>query len=379
MINAHTIWEPKDMSSYQEDWEKLHASSNNEPSTSYSWTKALFTCHLRPQDQFFIIRLSDNKHTICFLPMVATTEKLLGMPLLTIYPISERYNTHSDIIGSLNSTDLVTALITELNNLPIKWDVFRITRLLEDNPFLNSMEHTVKKYFSYILSRHEQPSFFLELPDTYSQYLARRSSKFRNYLNRMNKKLSKSGAVEFIKFNNHEDFSDAFKTIVQIESASWKQSHGTAISAVKRQEDFYKTLCEGENKTGQLHLTFLHIDKQPIAYNMGLINNDFYYYLKTSYDSKYRSSSPSTILRARLIESLISDKIRFFDFPGEPYEWEQQWTTDLRWHKSLVMFNRTFKARLFALLSLLNRKLKKQSDDKILQYCNPRDLRPPTE
>jgi len=70
MIASKIIWNPDDISSYKDEWEDLYTQGQNEPSTSFSWTYALFKNHLRDQDIFFIIRLEKNSKTICFLPMI---------------------------------------------------------------------------------------------------------------------------------------------------------------------------------------------------------------------------------------------------------------------------------------------------------------------
>ena len=237
-----------------------------------------------------------------------------------------------------------------------------------------------KRFFSFLLTRYEQPSFYLPLPETYERFLAQRSSKFRNYLNRMTKKLLQHGEIEFTHCSHNFDLAVAFEKIMTIENSSWKHEHGTAISAIERQERFYHCLCELEHQKKRLHLTFLNINKQPIAYNMGLIHNNTYYYLKTSYDKDFRKESPSTVLRAHLIKMLIDmPTVNAFDFPGEPYEWERQWTNDLRWHRSVVGFNTSLKARIFALLSLIKRRTDKHRNERQLQYVDPRNLTSPTE
>lgn len=375
MITSQIIWDPKDILPYKDEWTELYTHGINEPSTSFSWSYALFCNHLRKQDIFFIVRLYENSKTVSFLPMIATSEKLLGLNLVTIYFASERYNTHSDILAYSKDNQLISSMFLSFKNLPIKWDIFRTSRLLDNSPYLKAFEETVNDFYPNNIIRHEQPSYFLELPDSYEQYLSQRSGKFRNYLKRMTKKIAKQGNIKYINLNNDDNIDEVFSTIVAIETNSWKESHGTSITAIDRQKNFYKMLCQYEHKEKRLHLSFLYIDKKPIAYNMGIISNGTYYYLKTSYDSTFRNLSPSTVLRAELIKSLIEENNAvFFDFPGEPYEWEQQWTSILRWHKSYVIFNNSIKAKLFSFMSILKNKIKPHRDERKLQFCNPKDL-----
>jgi CelD/BcsL family acetyltransferase involved in cellulose biosynthesis len=141
--------------------------------------------------------------------------------------------------------------------------------------------------------------------------------------------------------------------VLEIERSSWKHEHGTAITAVSHQTGFYRDLCLGARAAGRLHLQWLTLDGKPAAYNLGYVRNGSYHYLKTSYDAKLRQLSPATYLRARLIAGLIDRGVRHFDFPGEPYEWEAQWTDSIRWRKVITMYRQTLRGRTLMLLERL--------------------------
>jgi len=119
----------------------------------------------------------------------------------------------------------------------------------------------------------------------------------------------------------------------------------------------------------------LYIDTDPVAYNMGFLTGKRYHYLKTSYDQRYRPQGPSTFLRAMLIKEMIEAGVDSFDFPGEPYEWEEQWTSEMRWHRTIVLYNRTAKATLFRWLSAMRRAVRGRQPEKQLKWCNPKELK----
>ena len=193
----------------------------------------------------------------------------------------------------------------------------------------------------------------------------------------MEKKIRAAGNYKFYKLANSGNIKDAYKDLLKIESKSWKQIHGTAISSIKRQEEFYSELCKQTFESGWLHLFFLYFNEQPIAYNLGLIKDNQYFYLKTSFDEGKKQFSPSTLLRAKLIKELINDGIKYFDFPGEPYEWEQQWTEEVRWHKSLYIFNFTLKGNLYLIFDKIKDRKKGKNGEKTISFCDPRNLKPP--
>ena len=125
--------------------------------------------------------------------------------------------------------------------------------------------------------------------------------------------------------------------MIEIEQRSWKHTNGTAISTVPRQREFYRLLCEGAARSGRLHLMLMYLGGRSIAYNLGITAADRYSYLKTSFLEDLRSYSPATVLRARLIESLCGEGIRYLDFPAQSYRWEAQWAEKLRWRYSVLV------------------------------------------
>ena len=125
----------------------------------------------------------------------------------------------------------------------------------------------------------------------------------------------------------------------------------------------------------RLHLRFLYLDDRPVAYNLGVLLKGTYFYLKTSYDHAEKPLSPSTFLRARLVAELIGQGVQELDFPAEPYEWERQWTDELRWHRSLTLFAPSLKGFVYEVYQTA-RTLAHRNDGQQVAYVNPRGSKP---
>jgi CelD/BcsL family acetyltransferase involved in cellulose biosynthesis len=272
---------------------------------------------------------------------------------------------------------MLDAWLVALESAPKRWDLLRISRLLEGEELISSISSVGLAGHRRVRLRVEQPAFYLPLPPSYSEYLAARSGKFRNHLRRAAKRLEARGEVTFTRLRDPACFASAFAELLEIERGSWKHAHGTAISAIAHQRGFYEDFARGALARGRLHLTFLRINGRAVAYNLGLVLNDCYYYLKTSYIESLRSQGIATVGRAKLIEQLIADCVRTFDFPGEPYEWEQQWTTDLRWHRSLLVFNRTLLGTFLWAVITARGIFRGRKDERRVVFHDPRALRAP--
>jgi CelD/BcsL family acetyltransferase involved in cellulose biosynthesis len=339
-------------------WERLFDAAPNEPSTSYEWTDALSRSHLSPGDRFILLKVRSGPDPIAFVPLVARSERLVGLPVVVLSPISEWYNTHSSILARERTREVADAVVDAMAGLGVRWDLFQMSRLLDEDPLLDHLRASLVQRGSSFEIRQIDPSYLLALPNSFDAFLAARSAKFRNHLKRTRRRINALPSATVIEWDQLADFDEAYEMLLTVEKNSWKQANGTAITAIERQTNFYRNMSRGAASAGRLHLHFLMIDGAPVAYNLGCVVGDRYSYLKTSFDETVRSLGASTYLRAHLVESLIAHKLRWLDFPAEPYEWERQWTETVRWHRSIVIYNSTWSARL---LSGINRVRRRQA------------------
>ena len=349
-------------------WGSLFREYCSEPSSSFEWTMALLRHHLRPDDRCFVVRLQRAGTLVGIVPLVCRSLRVLGQPIRLLAPVSEQYNTHSDLLIDASDAGVVKAFVDVLPKVPTRWDCFRLARLLEGHPLVGALQRELSASGQLQWQRQGLPAYVLDLPSSYDEYLAARSAKFRNHLKRVERKLHDAGAVAIQDVAATRDPDAAYEAVLHIEQRSWKQGHGSSITAVERQTGFYRDLATGALEAGRLHLQWLTLDGHPAAYNLGYLTARGYHYLKTSYDHGYRALSPSTWLRARLIQSLIERGVSRFDFPGEPYAWETQWTSDVRWRVVLSVYARTVRGRLLAAAD----RWKHRGDHRQVRHVDPR-------
>lgn len=377
MITAEVIWDPGSLDDYEDAWDAVFRLRSHEPSVSFAWSRALLRHHVKAHDRAALVVLRDRERPCGFVPLVVERGAVFGLPLATVMPLSERYNTHGDLLLSSIDSDVVVAFVDALFALDERWDVFRMGRLHEGSALVESLERELARRRVSFRSRVEPPSFVLRLPASVDEYLAERSGKLRNFVRRAEKKLAARGHVSFRLAGDGLDVETAYRALLDIEARSWKHGHGTAISAVEHQHGFYGQLSREMAGTGALHLSLLFVDDRPVAYHLGLVFDRTYSCLKTSFDEAFRALSPATVARARLIADLIARGMSTFDFPGEPYEWEAQWTSEVTWHRSLLVFNRSVRGRAWSVVHRLREAWRGRPLEGTIEYVDPKSLKAP--
>lgn len=355
-------------------WEALFNQCVAEPSTSFEWTVAMLRHHLAAHDGLALMQVHRGDTLVGCLPLVTRTRSVAGRRIAMLTPVSEVYNTHGSVLVRDFNHASAYALVAALLRLDARWDAFRISKVLENSGLPGLLQTAAHEVGLACEVRYGRPAYFLRVPTSYKEYLRQRSQKFRNHLNRTTKKLLAAGRVEVSVARTEADFDCAYDALLAVERASWKHVHGTAISAVPHQAGFYRTMGRAAAACGRLHLQVLTLDSRPVAHNLGYLHCGRYYYLKTSFHEAFRSLNPSTFLRARLIEQLINEQVELLDFPGEPYDWERQWTSTYHFHQTVTIYNRTSTGRALAWLHRMRRNGTRRP---AMAHCDPRQVSSP--
>ena len=340
------------MAQLRDEWHALYQRSGRELSLSYAWSHAVASVYGAPGDRIRTIAVRRGAALVGVLPLITRRAR---RSFCHLTPLAEEHNTHSDWLVAEPSREIADAFVQGLVEAGVEWDRFRMSRVLEHNALLPHFVAALRGRGIRVRLRPELPSYVMRLPRTYAEYLAARSAKFRNHLKRVDRKIHTRHAdvTVLVGDRSASGFTAAFTRLLAIEQGSWKDAHKWAMFADSAATRFWREVCENAWAEGRVHLQFLAIDGRPAAYNLGYIAGGEYAYLKTTFCDEFRDLGAATFLRARLVEDLIDRGIQLVDFPGEPYDWERQWTAELRRHVMLTAYSGTARSRVLEWLERL--------------------------
>lgn len=367
------------LADYRLAWDQLYDTTDCEPSASYEWTEALMLAY-RSDIGEPLLAIAEDRHAIRGLvPLMLTTEKRFGLAIHVLSPLSDRYHTHSDLLVERGAAEaIVQALFGRLLASGVRWDIFQLRRVFDGNAIALPLAAGARSAGLPCLARRYDPAFVLALDASYDAWLKRRSGRFRNNLKRMGRKLAEAGAVHYRKTDGSRSLEEEYQCLLAVEAGSWKHAHGTSIDCISAQRLFYETLCRLAFAKRRLHLAFIELEGQPVAYTLGLLKGETYYLLKTSYLESLKLSGAATIAKARLVEDLIASGVTRLDLGPDLYEWKRVWADSMQWHTGLSIFNRTARGYAIGVGKWLSQRAGDRRD-RDLHYCNPRDLRVPDE
>ena len=223
----------------EHEWRRLYADSDCQPSMSFDWTMALARTQLAAPDHCFLVTVRRGDRLVGAVPLLLRATRAFRQAHFLLRPLAELKNTHSDLLIE-RSPDALRALVEGLCRLDCRWDSVRLSKLVEGHTLTPLIEQASRDAGCIPRRRYRKAAYRIPLPGTFDEYFAARSSKFRNYARRAEKKLRAAGRLDVLEFTEAAAFDEAYDALLHVERLSWKETHGTSMSAVPAQAALFR-------------------------------------------------------------------------------------------------------------------------------------------
>src|SRR5574338_803340 len=123
-----------------DEWRRLFATCDAEPSTSFEWTDALVRTQIDSSDSCYVIELRREGALVGVLPVLVRPARVFRLSHRIARPLAELKNTHSDILLTARDEPTMAALLRGLQALDCQWDSLRLSKLIEGAPLTTALE-----------------------------------------------------------------------------------------------------------------------------------------------------------------------------------------------------------------------------------------------
>lgn len=271
----------------------------------------------------------------CYLEKKA--RRLLGWTELK--PICDLYPGRSAAAVTVGGDRECLALLDSVFDAQKRWDSFSLTVLaggrMEEHILAISGQRKIEPFVDFVL---EYP--YIELPDQWDDLYGSYAKKFRYNIRNSTKLLKELGDLELVQFTEQKEVPQFLSDVYSIERSSWKEAAGTSLTANKKQEDFHSELASIAAATGIFKGYILYLNGAPIAHVFGVLSDGVFYSLKLSYSEEYRKYSSGIVITSLVIQKLILEHVKFWDFSGPTEDYKRRWTSNAYSLRTLTFFSK---------------------------------------
>ena len=167
---------------------------------------------------------------------------------------------------------------------------------------------------------------------TFDDYWSQRGKNLRHNMKRQRAKLAQDGVATRLEIlTRQEEVAPAIADYGRLESAGWKVSGGTAITADNAQGRFYRSMLEAFCEAGKGRIYRYRFDERVVAVDLCIEGGGALVILKTTYDESFKSISPAFLMRQEAFGKLFEEgRIGRIEFYGRVMEWHTKWSNDVR-------------------------------------------------
>lgn len=130
-------------------------------------------------------------------------------------------------------------------------------------------------------------------------------TKLRGDIRRQIRRLEEKGKLELIEYNDIGEVDKTFDDFMYYHSLKWPNAY--------KAPGFHRNMISNGIKNGIVHFSSLNIDNKPIAWHLGFVYNNVYYYYMPAGNSEYSNFSPVKIHLYYLMVNAIKKGYKIYD------------------------------------------------------------------
>ena len=331
----------------RDEWNGLlRKSASNTVYLTHDWLTAWWHSHPDGPAQLHVLLVRREGRLVGIAPFARTTRRMFGLPYRTIEFISTaEYADHPsacaatlDLIVEGDPTPVIHSIVRHLTGSSIRWHLVRLHPILSESRSLDALraafERKGLRHRQRVVLEHAVVHVF----ETWEEYTAGLSKRFRRHARVSTRDLGKFGAVFSEEIRDVTDPEALYEMLLDVERRSWKWDKGIPLNSVSF-GGFFRRLIEFASRNGWLRLRRLRVGNRWIAYYLALEYEGAAELLKKSYDKEFEFYYPGGILEWEICEGFFHRGVRTINFMWGDMAHKQKWCPELDPRVELTAFS----------------------------------------
>jgi hypothetical protein len=330
------------------EWNRIVKNRDLDISATFEWNNILWESHLSRKN-LKIIMVLDQGELAGIFPVFLKKKTFKKIQINTISFLSNLSHVHNDLI--LMDNACLSFLLNQLHRIyrDAPWNIIEIPNVIIESPTYMHLNHVLRtQHYKFIYTQGiSSPQIRCKGMD-WEEYLQGRTKNLKKNFKRKINKLSNNNGFQIISITQSNKM---WGILSSIETQSWKFKEGSSILDKQFQRKFYKLFFDKFYHSIKFFVLFFN--EIPISYSLGVIHNNKYLSLKTSFDQRYEKVSPGIGLKLHILKYCFDNNLDLFDFCGEDETHKLDFTKVVSRHLNYFVFNTDKKSNLLYYLNYI--------------------------
>jgi CelD/BcsL family acetyltransferase involved in cellulose biosynthesis len=191
------------------------------------------------------------------------------------------------------------------------------------------------------------------LPESWDGYLASLKPRMRTKVRSLRRDLEAVHQVAVVRCEAEEELSESLESLFHLHELRWARRDEPGVFRAPEKRAFYHVAAAALQRRDWLDLHGLSVDGIWVARQICIRYRGTAYLLQEGYDPDWEEQGVGNVLRAMVLERLIAEGVRSYDFLGGVSSHKLSWGGDVTYSARLTLRGRTTRAGLAAGLARL--------------------------
>ena len=277
--------------------------------------------------RILIVHAADKP--IGILPLVVRHEQKLSGPqnwrtVRTLaYPLNDWGTTYGPI--GQNATATLMAGLRHIERTPRDWDIIELASVDHEYTDKGRTPRALKQVGFSAIGEDHSVAAQVDCSEGWDAFWASRTSKHRNNVRRVDKKLAELGEVKYVRYRPegtaHGDDDprwDLYDACVELSERSWQ---GDSTTGTTLSHDSIRAFLRDVHLTavqqGAVDINMLYVDDKPVAFSYNYHYNGYVFGLRMGFDAEATKQGAGTALLHRALRDSCERGDQIYDLgPG---------------------------------------------------------------
>jgi CelD/BcsL family acetyltransferase involved in cellulose biosynthesis len=207
------------------------------------------------------------------------------------------------------------------------WDIGELNTMPSDSPTASWLARGLRQR-GWTHALHERPRLVVTLPESWEGYCCQLSTKERGKLRYYTSRLERMYRLRVRKCADGTQLARDLDFLFRLHQKRWTErgEPGTFSSSARRR--FYEEVAPLFLARRWLEFWLLELDGKPAAAQFSFRFRDTVYVLQEGFDPEYARDSVGFVLRGQVLQQLIAEGVRRYDFLGGSGHSKQRWNAE---------------------------------------------------